>query len=608
MNKYFIERVQIEGGFLDGFDVSLKSGLNTIIGARGTGKSTLVELIRYCLGIKGHTSDSHSKALSHARSVLKDGQIIVTIKSGDESFKYSRTSESETSPPFPKHGTPLIFSQSEVENIGLLSSGRLGLIDEFTLGLEELKSRELTSISLIDSYSLQIQSLISHINDSEDKLATLPTLYTHLHELESEEKKISEVSLQAGLKSDELKVLGEEYTKQFTAIEETKNEISSDTKFREELLNIIATKGNLDQVIHQAKHPTKSGAFRIDAINLINSAIEKLNNSIKFSESELEVLEKSQAVTTYRGQSLRAEVDKLKAGAGEISRKTQHLRSDISQLELLKLSSSEKNEQVKSLQNMRDEILDSLEKIRSERSQVRFTICQKLTNELSPKIRIMIEEGSQIEEYKQTLINALKGSGIRYNDLAPIIAETIPPRVLLNIVESNDTAGFISLISISLDRASRVIHSLKSAIDKISTVILEDEISFELLDGTEYKNFSELSTGQRCTVILPLVLEHQETILIVDQPEDHIDNAFIVDTLIKSITKRSDSSQIIVTTHNANVPVLGNASEVIHLNSDGTRGFVVSEGNLQNSNIIDAISNVMEGGREAFKYRASFYG
>ena len=66
MEKFFIERVQIEGGFLDGLDASLQNGLNTIIGARGTGKSTFVELIRYCLGIKGHTTDSQAKAVGHA--------------------------------------------------------------------------------------------------------------------------------------------------------------------------------------------------------------------------------------------------------------------------------------------------------------------------------------------------------------------------------------------------------------------------------------------------------------------------------------------------------------------------------------------------------------
>jgi ABC-type cobalamin/Fe3+-siderophores transport system ATPase subunit len=82
----------------------------------------------------------------------------------------------------------------------------------------------------------------------------------------------------------------------------------------------------------------------------------------------------------------------------------------------------------------------------------------------------------------------------------------------------------------------------------------------------------DLSTVQRCTVVLPLILEHSDRILVVDQPEDHIDNAFIVDTLIKSILRRSTSSQVILSTHNANIPVLGEAQLVVQLASDGRRG------------------------------------
>ena len=80
-----------------------------------------------------------------------------------------------------------------------------------------------------------------------------------------------------------------------------------------------------------------------------------------------------------------------------------------------------------------------------------------------------------------------------------------------------------------------------------------------------------------------------------------------METLISAIVRRSGKGQVIVTTHNANVPVLGNAAEVIHLNSDGTRGYIVSEGALDNPKIIEAISTVMEGGRDAFRRRASFY-
>ncbi|MCY4136859.1 MAG: AAA family ATPase, partial [Rhodobacteraceae bacterium] len=65
-----IERVQIEEGFLDGLDVSFALGLNVIIGERGTGKTSLIELVRFCLGVQGYTSESAKRSLDHALSIL----------------------------------------------------------------------------------------------------------------------------------------------------------------------------------------------------------------------------------------------------------------------------------------------------------------------------------------------------------------------------------------------------------------------------------------------------------------------------------------------------------------------------------------------------------
>ena len=142
----------------------------------------------------------------------------------------------------------------------------------------------------------------------------------------------------------------------------------------------------------------------------------------------------------------------------------------------------------------------------------------------------------------------------------------------------------------------------------IATVAVEDYVTFSLLDGSDHKDIADLSTGQRCTVILPLVLRHTDRLLIVDQPEDHIDNAFIVDTLIRSILARASDGQILFSTHNANIPVLGNADFVVQLGSDGKRGFPLAAAPLGTGQIVNAITLVMEGGAEAFQRRATFYG
>lgn len=94
----------------------------------------------------------------------------------------------------------------------------------------------------------------------------------------------------------------------------------------------------------------------------------------------------------------------------------------------------------------------------------------------------------------------------------------------------------------------------------------------------------------------------------MDQPEDHLDNAFVVDTVVKAMRDRGAEAQLICTTHNPNIPVLGSAANVILMGSDGRRGFVRQHGDLNDPAIVEAITNVMEGGKDAFRRRAEFYG
>ena len=610
MNNFFIQRVQVEGGFLDGFDLNLENGLNTIIGARGTGKSTFIELIRYGLNIKGHSVESSTKALNHALSVLKDGQVTITLSNGKETFSLSRTSEDKQETKLPYNiKIPLIFSQTEVETVGLLEKGKLKIIDSFIEEINFYKEKELSIIVKINSISKELQNITEDITNYEDQLLPLENLRKELKLLEIEENKISQISQQAAIKSIKLKELSEAYSKQSLTLNYIKEFTEKENAWQNEIINLINNIPDITPWRGEEENPISDILKERELLKTsLISKINEYSDTFKITEEHILKISTNIQEITKEGQQLRTEVDNLQNGAGEISRKCQKLRSDIKHLEITKLNLEDKIKKIKQLQNERNLILNTLEDIREKRSRARVNVCEEISLELSPKIRVGIEVSSLIDDYNQVLTNALKGTGIKYNDIVSVISETIPPRELINIIENDNIDDFISFISISKDRASKIISNLKLSIYEIATVLLEDRITFNLNDGTEWKDFSELSTGQRCTVILPIILQHKDTILVIDQPEDHIDNAFIVETLISSILKRKNKGQIIVTTHNANVPVLGNANIVAHLSSDGKRGFIQSFGSLSNKKIVDAISKVMEGGEKAFKYRADFYG
>ena len=606
MHNLYIEKLQIEGGFLDGFSVELKNDLNTIIGARGTGKSTFIELVRYCLDIKGHSSESHSKSLAHARSVLKDGQVSITLNDGSNSYEFSRTSYGDTIPPIPNSlRMPLIFSQTEIENIGLVSQGRLKLIDDFIHDTEVYEKRELSIIAEINSISNEIRSLSTKVEDNQVKLIQLKYLKEQLKLLVDEEKKLTIASASTKDNSFELEKISQQSLILLNNIDYLKYRSDKNNAIISHFENIsfkienypdidknIAT--GFDEKINEGEH-------------YINIAIEKLKEGSYILSTQILSLQSHLITNKNAEKDLRLEIESYHNGTGEILRKIQKIKEEISRLENVSFFTSNYLENLDELKKHRNELIDNLQEIRSIRSEKRLAICKELNENLSPKIIITLEQESHIDEYYQVIVNCLKGSGIQYNDIAHEISKSIPPLILTKIIEENNDNLFLSLIEISKNRAQKIINTLKDSIHLISTTKLEDEVILELQDESSLKDFSELSTGQRCTVILPIILEHKNLSLVIDQPEDHIDNAFIVDTLISSLKRRSPICQTIITTHNANIPVLGNAKHVIHLKSDGSRGYITAEGLLRTKTIIDAISTVMEGGRSAFKYRAEFY-
>jgi translation initiation factor RLI1 len=260
------------------------------------------------------------------------------------------------------------------------------------------------------------------------------------------------------------------------------------------------------------------------------------------------------------------------------------------------------------LLDRRTKALDRLDQVRDDKFIARQEAVKSLNAELGPRIRLGVHRGGQFDIYASALANILKGSGLRYGDLSVQIAQRVSPRELMEAADQNSVSSFAQSAEIAEDRAARLLAQVQSSdLGELAAVVVEDDVQLQLLDGTVYKDIADLSTGQRCTVVLPIVLRHTDRMLIVDQPEDHIDNAFIAETLIRAITARSEEGQLLFSTHNANIPVLGNADRVVQLASDGKRGFVVRAARLDDVHIISAITTVMEGGPDAFRRRSEFY-
>ena len=139
----------------------------------------------------------------------------------------------------------------------------------------------------------------------------------------------------------------------------------------------------------------------------------------------------------------------------------------------------------------------------------------------------------------------------------------------------------------------------------LEAVELFDLPKIELKDGDTYKESLSLSTGQKCTAILPILLLEGENPLLVDQPEDNLDNRFIFEAVVDSIRKVKTKRQLIFVMHNPNIPVLGDAERVFVLDSNGKKSSKANEGTVDHCK--RDIVTLLEGGEDAFKARKCRY-
>ncbi len=604
-----IERIQIEEGFLNGFDVCPQPGLNVVIGARGTGKTTLIELIRFCLGVEGYTPETTKRSREHALSVLGSGQVTLTLVDDGRRVTVSRSANDPAPRASGPFLAPIVLSQTEIETVGLQSGGRLRLLDGFIGDQQSAVSAETEAVASVRSLTAEANTIRADIEQLDQQLAEMPSILEQISQVEPQEQQLAALSADTNAKTAQLSVLSNTIALKGVATEAIQ-------RFGNEITRWRSLIGGVGEMSNEG-WPANAGG---DPLGELRTRVGKVQEHLRYALQELSAVEAETAtlgnnvasekvVLEDQARALRKEIEDLQSGAGEIVRRGQLLRERKAQLESLMAFKQSRVDSVQTLIARRNQALDGLEAMRSTRFEARREAAKRLNDVLGPRIRIDVMRGGQSEAFASTLTEALRGSGLRYNDLVAALAARISPRELLEAVDNSDFDLIATRGSMTVDRAAKVAVALKDAdLGAIATVPVDDYVTFSLMDGPDYKDIAELSTGQRCTVILPLVLRHTERLLIVDQPEDHIDNAFIAETLIKSILARPSNGQLLFSTHNANIPVLGSADFVIQLGSDGRRGFPIVTGALADARVVHAITSVMEGGAAAFRQRATFYG
>ena len=144
-------------------------------------------------------------------------------------------------------------------------------------------------------------------------------------------------------------------------------------------------------------------------------------------------------------------------------------------------------------------------------------------------------------------------------------------------------------------------------LDRLALYVAEDAVTVSFRDqrqpGKPWKPLAQGSPGQQTAALLAFVLGYGVEPIILDQPEDDLDNALIYELLVRRLREQKAQRQIIVVTHNPNIVVHGDAELVMSLETTNGQASFVCSGGLQERAVRDEICRVMEGGRDAFQAR-----
>lgn len=613
-----LKELRIVGGFLDGFKYSFTDKLNCIIGARGTGKTTVLEFIRYGLNAMPLNPKAHKRIAALVEGNLRGGRIELTIETAEGiTYVVSRNVgedpmvlDAEMNPtgmPFTPNIFRLdVFSQNEVEEIAEQGTYQMALLESFSKGeLTELNSQIHQTRKALEANSVAILPLKEREKELVDALNLLPGLQKRLAEFAtggSEDAEIlNKAHEQKSIRTLECQFsenLIEVYKGVAGKIRKLTDDISEQLRWRD--MSDLQGGENIDLIRSMYDEVASNNA-------IVNAGVQALVDELTASYRRFDAL-KQQLLRLHQQQELNyrhiVEKGKEEQERSAERRKVadEHTKLIASQCEL-----GEIRRKISALQQTHSNLQQELSNLCDRRFQIRHTIATRINQALSPYIRVTLNQCGSIELYYNLLADALKGTPMQYRQVANTIAELIAPAKLTAILKNDDMKRLICEAGINQNQAKLVMTTLQNPafISKLEIVDLPDTSKIELNDHGSYKATETLSTGQKCNAILPILLLDSDRPLLIDQPEDNLDNEFVHNIIVESVLRVKQNRQLVFVTHNPNIPVLGEAERILVMESDGTAGHIRNTGSVDDckANIV----SILEGGEEAFKKRKDRY-
>jgi AAA domain, putative AbiEii toxin, Type IV TA system len=612
------------GGLLDGQSVRLSEGLNVFVGGRGAGKSTLIESVRYAFDLPPKADDARRTHDAMMKSQLGQGAAVsVLVRSPHPSPQYYVIERIYGAKPRVRDhngdlldgvtppailGNIEVYGQHEISELTRQPDKLAELLRRFTEPVADTSADKSHIQVALEKSRASIVAEMDEIGRIDEALAALPSLRERL-------KRFAAVGLDMRL--------------------EEKTLIDCEARLFEAAVSMVTTATATAESVRATSMEGGALLNDDDKAKLPNAGMLQELNVIQATVASR--LRRAASYIASAGRAATAEIDKVKnrwaPKQAEADQNYEKILRTLkteghdgtefisiqTQVERLRPKEAERTTRLQRLTELNTQRRDLLVRWESAKAGDFRSLQQaarRVSRQLEGRVRVNVRRSRQLGQLETALRNHAPGN----------INQAVER------LRAHDDLSLMDFSQAIREGASKLIAEYgfsQSAAEKIAqggaTLALEveacdlpAEAALELNIGPPqtqiWKDLDELSVGQKATAVLLLLLLESPAPLIIDQPEDDLDNRFIAESIVPAMRQEKRRRQFIFSTHNANIPVLGDSEQIVGLTpvvEGGSSNVTVSPdlcGSIDVPAVKDLVKELLEGGQAAFEYRRRKYG
>jgi DNA repair ATPase RecN len=620
----YIKSLKVNQGYLTNQVFEFNCGLNCLLGGAGSGKSTIIEFLRFVFDQISDIEDIRNDCYGKLNDLAGVGSIfeVEFINKNGEELIIERTFDGYENPYILKRKKDksilenvfineffpvFAYSQGEAIIISKNPLAQLDLVDKH-LNIQEYKNNIEEGYKTLDSQIDLILKLQTTVEDKAVNKKNISTNKEKIKALTEELQTITSVQKEPVFQTHQLWKTEEDFLKNYKENIPTLRtwindyftdpdipvvnieDIEETTPNKDFINNIITRNKNINDAINDAKKVT------ISKLNEIEKEFLKDEQKWKtlFDDHQSEYKKLTLKCDITRIEEINKELDILRKSNNKLLEKKHNIDSSEKQLDLVIRTRSK-----------------TIQMIKETQSRIFFIRNQyiKQIKKLIPELNISLVQSRIFENYKSLIQDVMKGSYCK-EQIIDEICNKVHPYTLLQIIQKKDIQLFRNELDLG-DWNMKVINQFELKRDfiyKLDSLHIEDllEISFKV-DKNVFKPLDKLSTGQKATVIVLLSMLDGISPIIFDQPEDALYTPFIYSSIVKLVRKSKEKRQFIFATHNSNIAVASDLDLGIVLESTSLTTTIDSSGGLDNSITNKLVVLHLEGGEEAINKRLQQY-